>query len=98
MAFLLAAFLSFAPALLCATFVYWIDRYEKERKLLLGLVFFWGAVVAAAGALVSQLLLEGAVTGLTGSKKAADLAGTTLFAPLTEESLKGFAVLLVFLL
>lgn len=97
MAFLLALFLSFAPALLCATFVYWIDRYEKEPKLLLGLVFFWGAVVAAGGALVSQLVLEGAVHGLTGSEKAADVAGATLFAPLTEESLKGVAVLLVFL-
>lgn len=98
MAFPLAVLLSFVPAFLCAAFLYWVDRYEKEPKLLLGLVFFWGAVVAAAGALVSQLILEGAVTGLTGSKKAADLAGTTLFAPLTEESLKGFAVLLVFLL
>ncbi len=97
MAFLLAVFLSFVPALLCATFIYWIDRYEKEPKLLLGLVFFWGAVVAAGGALISQLVLEGAVHGLTGSEKTADLAGTTLFAPLTEESLKGFAVLLVFL-
>ncbi|HSS76296.1 MAG TPA: PrsW family intramembrane metalloprotease [Thermoanaerobaculia bacterium] len=98
MAFPLAVLLSFVPAFLCAAFLYWVDRYEKEPKLLLGLVFFWGAVVAAAGAMVSQLVLEGAVTGLTGSKKAADLAGTTLFAPLTEESLKGIAVLLVFLL
>jgi len=98
MAFPLAVILSFVPAFLCAAFLYWVDRYEKEPKLLLGLVFFWGAVVAAAGALVSQLLLEGAVTGLTGSKRAADLAGTTLFAPLTEESLKGIAVLLVFLI
>ncbi len=98
MAFPLAVLLSFVPAFLCAAFLYWIDRYEKEPKLLLGLVFFWGAVVAAAGSLVSQLVLEGAVTGLTGSRQAADLAGATLFAPLTEESLKGFAVLLVFLL
>ncbi|HEX4962992.1 MAG TPA: PrsW family intramembrane metalloprotease [Thermoanaerobaculia bacterium] len=98
MALLLAVLLSFFPAFLCAAFLYWIDRYEKEPKLLLGLVFFWGAVVAAAAAMVSQLLLEGAVTGLTGSQKAGDLAGTTVFAPLTEESLKGFAVLLVFLL
>jgi RsiW-degrading membrane proteinase PrsW (M82 family) len=98
MALPLAVLLSFVPAFVCAAFLYWVDRYEKEPKLLLGLVFFWGAVVAAAGALGSQLVLEGAVTSLTGSKQAADLAGTTLFAPLTEESLKGFAVLLVFLL
>jgi protease PrsW len=97
MAFLLALLLSFAPAFLCATFIYWIDRYEKEPKILLGVVFFWGAVVATAGAMVSQLFLEGTIQAATGSEAAADLAGTTLFAPLTEESLKGFAVLLVFL-
>jgi RsiW-degrading membrane proteinase PrsW (M82 family) len=97
MEFLLALLLSFAPAFLCATFIYWIDRYEKEPKLLLGVVFFWGAVVATAGAMVSQLVLEGTFKAATGSEAAADLAGTTLFAPLTEETLKGFAVLLVFL-
>lgn len=97
MEFLLAALLSFIPAFLCAAFVYWLDRYEKEPKLLLGLAFFWGAVVATAGSLVSQLILEGTFAIATGSESAADLAGTTLFAPLTEESLKGFAVLLVFL-
>jgi RsiW-degrading membrane proteinase PrsW (M82 family) len=97
MNFLLAVLLSFTPAFLCAAFVYWIDRYEHEPKLLLGCVFFWGAVVAAGGALVSQTVLEGAVHDLTGSEQVADLAGTTLFAPLTEESLKGIAVLLVFL-
>ncbi|HEX9943001.1 MAG TPA: PrsW family intramembrane metalloprotease [Thermoanaerobaculia bacterium] len=93
----LALLLSFVPAFLCAAFVYWIDRYEKEPKLLLGLVFFWGAAVAAAGALVSQIFLEGAVYMVTDSEEAAELAGATLFAPLTEESLKGIAVLLVFL-
>ncbi len=94
---LLAALLSFVPAFLCAAFVYWLDRYEKEPKLLLGGVFGWGAVVAAGGALISQMFLEGTVQLATGSAEVADLAGTTLFAPLTEESLKGFAVLLVFL-
>jgi RsiW-degrading membrane proteinase PrsW (M82 family) len=97
MEFPLAVLLSFVPAFLCAAFVYWIDRYEQEPKVLLGLVFFWGAAVAAFGALVSQMLLEGAVFVVTSSQEAADLAGTTVFAPLTEESLKGIAVLLVFL-
>jgi RsiW-degrading membrane proteinase PrsW (M82 family) len=97
MGLLAAILLSFIPALLCAAVVYWIDRYEKEPALLLGVVFFWGAVVAALGAVVSQVLLEGAIHLATGSEGVADLAGTTLFAPLTEESLKGLAVLLVFL-
>ncbi|HEV8579472.1 MAG TPA: PrsW family intramembrane metalloprotease [Thermoanaerobaculia bacterium] len=94
----LALALSFVPAFLCAAFIYWIDRYEKEPKLLLGGVFWWGAVVAAGGALVSQLFLEGTVELATGSAETAQLAGATLFAPLTEESLKGMAVLVVFLI
>lgn len=97
MLFLLAVVLSFVPALLCAWTVYSLDWYEKEPRVLLGAVFFWGAVVAIVGAVVAQTALEGAVHVATGSEEVSDLAGATLFAPLTEESLKGFAVLLVFL-
>lgn len=95
--FLVAVFLSFVPAVLCAATVYWIDRFEKEPRLLVGAVFGWGALVATFGAVVSQLILEGTVQGMTGSASIAEVAGATLFAPLTEESLKGGAVLLVFL-
>ncbi|HEV7669248.1 MAG TPA: PrsW family intramembrane metalloprotease [Thermoanaerobaculia bacterium] len=97
MGFLVALIVSFVPAFACALLVYWLDRYEKEPRLLLGAVFFWGAVVAVVGALVAQLILAGAVTAATGSEKAADVAGSTLFAPITEESLKGIAILAVFL-
>jgi RsiW-degrading membrane proteinase PrsW (M82 family) len=96
MAFLLAFLLSFGPALACAAVVYWLDRYEKEPEILLGATFAWGAVVSIAGALLVQSALETAVSLVTGSQRVADFAGTTLFAPLTEESLKGFAVLIVF--
>lgn len=93
---MLALLLSFGPALACAAVVYWLDRYEKEPGILLGAVFAWGALVAITGALLVQSALETAVSLATGSQRVADLAGTTLFAPLTEESLKGFAVLMVF--
>jgi protease PrsW len=96
MAVLLAFVLSFGPALACAAAVYWLDRYEKEPAVLLGATFAWGAVVSIAGALLVQSALEAAVSLITGSQKAADLAGATLFAPFTEESLKGLAVLMVF--
>jgi RsiW-degrading membrane proteinase PrsW (M82 family) len=96
MGFLLAVFLSFAPALACAATVYWLDRYEKEPKVLLGAVFGWGAVVAALGALVAQTLLGGLMQMASASEEAAELAGGSVFAPVTEESLKGLAVLLVF--
>lgn len=96
MAFLLAVLLSFGPALACAATVYWLDRYEKEPKILLGAVFGWGAIVAALGALVAQLILGGVMQAAAASEEATELAGGSVFAPVTEESLKGLAVLLVF--
>ena len=88
----------FIPAFLFAGFVYWLDRYEKEPKLLLGGVFLWGAIVASAGAFIINTLFGVGIYSLTGSERAADLTTSTLSAPIVEESLKGFAVLLVFLL
>lgn len=96
MALLLAVLLSFGPALACAATVYWLDRYEKEPKVLIGAVFFWGAIVAALGALVAQIVLGGMMALAEASQEAADFAGGSIFAPVTEESLKGLAVLLVF--
>lgn len=97
MGFLLALLLSFVPALCCAALVYWLDRYEKEPRILLGAVFGWGAVIAVIGAVVAQGVLEGVMTAAGSSEQATDFAGMALFAPVTEESLKGIAVLLVFL-
>lgn len=96
MALLLAILLSFGPALACAATVYWLDRYEKEPKVLLGAVFGWGAIVAAVGALIAQILLGGVMQMAQASDEATELAGGSVFAPVTEESLKGLAVLLVF--
>jgi RsiW-degrading membrane proteinase PrsW (M82 family) len=97
MGFLAAAVLSFVPALFYAALVYKLDPYEKEPWVLVGGVFAWGAVVATIGAIVSQLVLHGATDAVIGTA-GADILGTTVFAPLTEESLKGLAVLLVFAL
>ena len=36
---------------LFAAFVNWLDRYEKEPKILLGAAFGWGAVIAGGVAL-----------------------------------------------
>ena len=80
-----------------AGIIYWLDRYEKEPKLLLGGVFGWGAIVAVIGALVLQIFLGQSVLLLTGSAVIEEIAGSSLFAPVTEEILKGLAVLLVFL-
>jgi protease PrsW len=98
MGILASIFFGFVPMFIFAGFVYWIDRYEKEPRVLLGLVFFWGAIVASSGAFFLNTLFGISVYALTGSEQAADLTTGTLVAPVVEETLKGFAVLLVFLL
>jgi RsiW-degrading membrane proteinase PrsW (M82 family) len=97
MPLLLAVILSFVPAFFYAWVVYWMDRYEKEPRALLGGVFLWGAIAAVVGALFWSLLLQGGVFLLTQSEAAAELTGAVLIAPFVEETVKGLAVLLVFL-
>lgn len=82
--------------LIFAWILYWLDRYEKEPLLLLGGVFSWGMVVAAGGAFLVNTILGVGLYALTNSEVAADLTVGSLIAPVMEESLKGFAVLVVF--
>ena len=93
-----AIFFGFVPAFLFACFLYWLDRYEKEPKLLLGAAFVWGFVVAAGGAFIVNTVLGIGVYLFTGSGAATELTTGSLIAPLVEETLKGLAVLIVFLL
>jgi RsiW-degrading membrane proteinase PrsW (M82 family) len=80
-----------------AWIIYWLDRYEKEPVRLLGIVFMWGAVIAAGGAFMLNSLLELGIFLFTGSKTASTLATGSLIAPVIEETFKGLAVLMVFL-
>jgi len=95
----LAAFaFAFGPAFIMAAFVYWLDRYEKEPLILLGAAFFWGAVVAAGGALLINTLFDVGVYLATGSSGLAHLTTASLVAPFVEEALKGSALLLILLM
>ena len=42
MAFIVSLFFGFFPMFVFAAIVYWLDRYEKEPKALLGAAFFLG--------------------------------------------------------
>ncbi|MBI4670495.1 MAG: PrsW family intramembrane metalloprotease, partial [Chloroflexi bacterium] len=95
LAFSAALLLSFVPAWLYAYIVYWFDRFEREPKKLLFVVFLWGAFVATIGAVIAEWILGESVLALTQDESLADLATTSFFAPLVEESLKGIAILLV---
>ncbi len=97
MAFLAALFFGFVPMFLFAYILYWLDHYEKEPLPLLFGVFFWGMLVAAGGSYVLNTLFGIGVFELTGSPELSDLTTGSISAPIFEESLKGLAVLLVFL-
>ena len=97
MAFLGAFFFGFVPMFLFAALVNWLDRYEKEPKILLGAVFVWGVVIAGGGAYILNTAVGIGVYSLTGSAGAADFSTTSIAAPIIEEALKGLAVLVVFL-
>ncbi|HXF84280.1 MAG TPA: PrsW family intramembrane metalloprotease [Anaerolineales bacterium] len=98
MALLGAFFFGFVPMFLFAAFVNWLDRYEKEPKLLLGAAFVWGVIIAGGGAFILNTLFGIGIYVLTGSEGAADFGTTSIVAPLVEEALKGLAVLAVFLM
>ena len=98
MAFLGSLFFGFVPMFMFATFVNWLDRYEKEPKLLLGAAFVWGAVIAAGGAFILNTAFGIGIYALTGSEGTAEFGTASIVAPIIEEGLKGLAVLIVFLL
>lgn len=94
----LSIIFGFVPMFLFAAFAYWLDRYEKEPRILLGVVFLWGAIVAAGVAFIVNTGLGMGVYLFTQSEVATELTTGSVFAPVVEETLKGLAVLLVFLI
>lgn len=97
MGLIVSLIIGFLGALLFASILYWLDRYEKEPLLLLGGVFLWGAVVASGSAFILNTVLGLGLYIFTGSEAIAELSSASLIAPVVEEALKGFAVLIVFL-
>jgi len=96
--FLISVLAGIIPMLIYAWFLFMLDRYEKEPlKLLLG-VFTWGAVVAAGSAYLINTLSSIGIYMITQSDFASKLTVSTLVAPVVEETLKGAAVLIVYLI
>jgi RsiW-degrading membrane proteinase PrsW (M82 family) len=93
-----AFFFGFVPMFLFAAFVNWLDRYEKEPKILLGAAFVWGVVIAGGGAYILNTAFGIGLYIVTGSEGVADFGTTSIAAPFIEEALKGLAVLVVFLM
>ena len=96
MPLLVSLFFGFVPMFFFAALVYWVDRYEKEPRILLGATFFWGVVIAAGGAFIINTAFGVGIYIFTGSEGAAEIGTTSIVAPIVEEFLKGLAVAIVF--
>jgi RsiW-degrading membrane proteinase PrsW (M82 family) len=92
---LLAGLVALIPLLIIVPTYLWLDRFEAEPVRMQLLAFFWGAVVAVVGAYILNTL---SLLVLAEAQWTDPLAtGAVYLAPVYEESLKGFGVLLVYL-
>ena len=94
---LLSVILGVTPMVVYATLLTLADRYEKEPPLLMAGVFLWGAIVAAGSALIINTLFGVGLIFATGSETAASIGTAVFVAPFVEETVKGLAVVGVFL-
>jgi RsiW-degrading membrane proteinase PrsW (M82 family) len=97
MGVLVSILAGFLPMIFYAWVLYYLDRYEREPVRLLIGIFLWGALVAAGSAFVINSITSSGIYYLTRSEFATQLTISTLVAPLVEETLKGLAVLFIFL-
>jgi RsiW-degrading membrane proteinase PrsW (M82 family) len=74
----------------------WLDRYEAEPARYLVFAFLWGALVAVVGAFILNTL---GLRLLVDSQWTDPFeTGAVYLAPVTEETLKGLGILLIYLL
>jgi RsiW-degrading membrane proteinase PrsW (M82 family) len=85
------------PTIIYISLIYWVDRYEKEPWWLLVAAFLWGAVPSIIVAFIANSILSAPVYLLAG-QTAGDALAASLIAPPIEETIKGLAVLGIFLL
>lgn len=83
----LAAVAGIVPMLTFITFIYWLDRYEREPWWLVALVFLWGAIGGAGFGCFCNSVTIGQVDALLGAE-AASWIGPVIVAPLVEEVTK----------
>lgn len=92
----LSVLFGIVPMALYATILTVFDRYEKEPPLLMLGVFLWGLIVAAGSALILNTVFGIGLFLFSGSEGLAELGTAVVSAPLVEETVKGLAVLAVF--
>jgi RsiW-degrading membrane proteinase PrsW (M82 family) len=94
---ILTVLASVVPAVVYSLVVWWLDRYEKEPWGLLAATFFWGAIPAIFLALAAEFIVGIPFAGFLGDA-ASDVIQGSVVAPIVEESVKGLALFMIFLL
>jgi RsiW-degrading membrane proteinase PrsW (M82 family) len=84
---------AFIPTTCYVLFVWWLDRYEKEPLWLLATALLWGAIPAAAMAVILEVIFDLPLAALGEQSLAANLISASISAPLVEESVKGIALI-----
>ncbi len=98
--FLVILFTAIVPMVVYASFLWWLDRWEKEPLPLLVAAFIWGFIPSAILALIAQLILQIPTTALLYYEQNPllyELTMSGVIAPLTEESIKAVAVFIIFI-
>lgn len=88
------------PALGINLLVNFIDRFEREPWFLRLAAFLWGAIIAIPFALLIERKIDGALQGLFGSTGNDVIRSVLqgLNAGVTEETIKGLGLLLLFVI
>ncbi|MFC8571455.1 PrsW family intramembrane metalloprotease [Streptomyces sp. NPDC057245] len=95
--FLVGLGLAVLPVPLLVAAFRWLDRVDPGPWQNLVFCFAWGACAAALIAIVANSFATRWIATATADPASADTLGTTVIAPVVEESAKAAAVLLVFL-
>ncbi|MFF2654833.1 PrsW family intramembrane metalloprotease [Streptomyces sp. NPDC058045] len=95
--FLVGLGLSVLPVPLLIASFRWLDRVDPGPWRILLFAFSWGACAAALIAIVANSFATHWIATATADPSRAGTWGTTVIAPVVEESAKATAVLLVFL-
>ena len=93
----LSVVLGIGPMVVFSIILTWFDRYEKEPLWLVIGVFLWGLVVAAGSALIINTVFNLTILFAVNDETLANVGTATLIAPPVEETVKGLAVLAVFI-
>ncbi len=85
------------PMAILAGLLTLFDRYEREPPLLMLGVFLWGFFISAGVAIIFNTIFGISLFAVTGDESLASVGTAVISAPIVEETVKGLAVLIVFI-